>query len=138
MPWQESSPMSERLKFVQACLDRREAIVAICDRFGISEKTGHKYLRRFREAGVDGLADRSHAPHCQPHRMSATAEARIVDLRQRYVDVLVELGERYAERGDRTAAASCLRQAQALTEDELPRVTEALGRLTMPLPAEPA
>src|SRR2546429_6030363 len=44
VPWKESSPMSERLLFIQACLDRREKIVGICDRFGISEKTGQKWL----------------------------------------------------------------------------------------------
>jgi len=49
--------------------------------------------------------------------------------RQRYVDLLVELGERYTLRGDRTAAASSLRRAQTLTDDEIPRLEEALGRL---------
>ena len=49
--------------------------------------------------------------------------------RQRYVDLLVELGERYTARGDRTAAASSLRRAQTLADDEVPRLEEALGRL---------
>ena len=59
--------MSERLAFIQACLDRTERIIDVCDRFGIGEKTGHKLLRRFREGGPAGLADRSHAPRRQPH-----------------------------------------------------------------------
>lgn len=49
--------MSERLEFVKACLDRTEHIVKICDRFGISEKTGQKWLKRFREGGLEGLED---------------------------------------------------------------------------------
>ena len=68
MPWRESSFMSERLAFIRACLDRTDRIVEICDRFGISEKTGQKWLKRFKEDGPSGLADRSHARRTQSHR----------------------------------------------------------------------
>ena len=60
---------------------------------------------------------------------SAEVEDPRRELRQRYVDLLVELGERYTARGDRTSAASSLRRAQTLAEEEVPRLTEALGRL---------
>jgi len=76
--------MSERLAFITACLDRTERIVDVCDRFGISEKTGHKLLQRFREAGPDGLGDRSHAPHHHPHRVAAAVANRICALRRQY------------------------------------------------------
>jgi transposase InsO family protein len=36
---------------------------ALCERFGISRKTGYKWLSRFREEGDAGLADRSRRPH---------------------------------------------------------------------------
>ncbi|MDQ2689724.1 MAG: hypothetical protein M3Y29_05570 [Chloroflexota bacterium] len=75
---------------------------------------------------------------CPFYGDSSQVEDRRTDLRGRYVDLLVELGERYAARGDRTSAASCLRQAQTLADDELPRAAEALGRLSAPLPADPA
>ncbi len=84
MPWRENSLMSERLAFIRACLNRSERIVEICDRFGISEKTGHKWLHRFKTDSVEGLANRSHAARLQPHRMSAEVAARIVKLRRRY------------------------------------------------------
>jgi transposase InsO family protein len=76
--------MSERLAFVRACLDRRQRIVEICEQFGISEKTGHKILHRFRTEGDAGLADRSHAPHAQPQRMTLAVSDRITDLRKKY------------------------------------------------------
>ena len=76
--------MSERLAFIQACLDRREKVVAICRRFGISEKTGQKWLARFRVDGEAGLADRSHAPHRRAHRLEATVAAHIVALRRKH------------------------------------------------------
>lgn len=76
--------MSERLAFITACLDRTDTIVAICDRFGISEKTGHKLLQRFREVGPEGLEDRSHAPHHPSHRVTTEVATRIIALRQQY------------------------------------------------------
>ncbi len=84
MPWRESSPMSERFAFIQACLNRREPIVAICDRMGISEKTGQKWLRRVRLDGIQGLEDRSHARHTHPHQVRAEVTARIIALRRQH------------------------------------------------------
>ena len=84
MPWRESSPMSERLEFIKACLDRTERIVDICDRFGISEKTGHKLLRRFKEQDEGGLAERSHAPLDHPYKIEPEIAHRIVALRRKH------------------------------------------------------
>jgi len=76
--------MSERLAFVQACLDRTERIVEICDRFGISEKTGQKWLKRFKEEGPLGLGDRSHAPQSHERRITPEVAERIIALRRRH------------------------------------------------------
>ena len=84
MPWRESSVMSERLAFVRACLDRSERIVEICDRFAISEKTGQKWLKRFREEGPNGLADKSRARLVQPYRITREVAERVIALRRKY------------------------------------------------------
>jgi putative transposase len=84
VPWRESSPMSERLAFVQACLDRRKRIVEICSEFGISEKTGHKLLKRFREDGIEGLRDRSHASKTHRYRITTQVAERVIALRRKY------------------------------------------------------
>jgi transposase InsO family protein len=76
--------MTERLAFIQACLDRRERIVDLCIRFGISEKTGQKWLARFRTEGLAGLAERTHAPHRPRCHVAPALAARIIALRQRY------------------------------------------------------
>src|SRR6266852_4519564 len=76
--------MSERLAFIQACLDRTERIIEICDRFGISEKTGQKWLKRFREEGLPGLGDRSLAPQTHEHRITSEVAERIIALRRKY------------------------------------------------------
>ena len=41
MPWKECHVMDERLRFV-ARLIQGETMVALCEEFGISRKTGHK------------------------------------------------------------------------------------------------
>lgn len=84
MPWQESSPMSERFAFIQACLDRKKSITEICTEFGISEKTGYKQLKRFREGGIEALRDRSHAVLVHPHRITPEVKEQIIALRRRY------------------------------------------------------
>jgi len=76
--------MSERLAFVQACLDRRETIVRICERFGISEKTGHKLLKRFREEGEKSFADRSRARLTHPYRISGEVSSEIIAIRRKH------------------------------------------------------
>jgi DNA-binding SARP family transcriptional activator len=73
---------------------------------------------------------------CPFYGDSAQVEDRRSDARQRYVDVLIELGERYALRGDRTSAAASYRQAQAIADDEMPHVAAAIGRLRTPRPSE--
>ena len=84
MPWRESSPMSERFEFIKACLDRTEHIVKICDRFGISEKTGQKWLKRFKEGSFAALENRSHAPRNHKGRISPEVKRRLIALKKKY------------------------------------------------------
>jgi DNA-binding SARP family transcriptional activator len=87
-------------------------------------------LRLFEQARAMYRGD--YLDDCPFYGDSAAVEERRTGLRQQYVDLLVELGERYAQAGDRTAAGRYLRQAQSLANDDLPRVAEALQRLTLP------
>lgn len=73
---------------------------------------------------------------CPYYGDSADVEQRRSALRSRQVDLLIELGRRHADRGDRPGAAACYREAQALADDELPDVVEALARLATPRAAE--
>jgi putative transposase len=82
--WKVSAPMSERLKFVQACIQRRRPIKQLCAEFGISEKTGYKFLDRFGRDGPAGLEDRSHARHHQGRQTEPRIAAQILALRKRH------------------------------------------------------
>jgi transposase InsO family protein len=48
----------------------------------ISRQCAHKWWRRYRNEGLDGLRDRSSRPHSCPHQTPARLERRIVALRQ--------------------------------------------------------
>jgi transposase InsO family protein len=56
----------------------------LCARYGISRKTGYKWLGRFDEAGRQGLQDRSRAPHQCPHRISEEVAALICAARRQH------------------------------------------------------
>jgi transposase InsO family protein len=60
--------MSIRLEFVAEVLARRRPVAALCAQYGISEKTGYKWVARFRAHGPAGLTDATHAPQRCPHR----------------------------------------------------------------------
>ena len=63
MPWKETSVLEQRRAFIEDVLAGRGSVRALCEKYGISEKTGHKWKRRFMESGLAGLADESRAPH---------------------------------------------------------------------------
>ncbi len=82
MPWKETSVFEQRKAFIEEVLDGRDPVKAICARYGISEKTGHKWKRRFMESGLAGLADESRAPRSSPGQLGEDAVVRIVAIRQ--------------------------------------------------------
>jgi transposase InsO family protein len=54
--------MEERAKFIADWLYGDETMTGLCASFGVSRKTGYKWLGRFRSEGERGLADRSRRP----------------------------------------------------------------------------
>lgn len=84
MPWLETKPMTERLKFIAEMLCGLYTTLELCERYGISRKTGYKWLARHAALGPPGLCDRSHAPHRCPHRLSRVVAAAIVAARKQH------------------------------------------------------
>ncbi len=70
MVWKETCAVDERMRFVTAVDAGEEAVAALCRRFGISRRVGYKWLNRYNALGVDGLADRSRAPHHHPNAVT--------------------------------------------------------------------
>ena len=68
MPWKESSVMSEWIKMILEDVDGlRGSKADLARRYGVSRKTLHKWLQRFKEGSWDGLKDLSRAPHSHPN-----------------------------------------------------------------------
>ena len=68
MPWSETTLMSERLCFIADLERNLYSMTELCERHGISRKTGYKWAERYVAEGVEGLKDRSRAPKQCPHR----------------------------------------------------------------------
>ncbi|MFO1163064.1 MAG: helix-turn-helix domain-containing protein [Reyranellaceae bacterium] len=82
MSWKETCLMEERLKFMAAWLSEEESRSSLCERYGVSRKTGYKWAARYKREGLGGLSI-ARAPTDLPHKIEAKVAARIVSLRKR-------------------------------------------------------
>ena len=103
MPWSETSPMDERLQFVADVRRAHESMTVLCDRYGISRKTGYKWCTRYQAEGAAGLLEHSRRPHTSP---AATARA--------VVDALLALRGRHPTWGGKKLVAVLARREPVL------------------------
>ena len=82
MPWKSCSIMDSRQEFVFLAQRGGVSVAELCRRFGISRQTGHGYLRRHREHGAEGLADRSRRPRSSPRQCPSEIEEQVTALRR--------------------------------------------------------
>lgn len=76
--------MEQRLEFVRLAATGGIPFTTLCAGFGIAPKTGYKWLQRYADAGVAGLADRSRRPTHSPHRTPDPVVDQIAALVVRY------------------------------------------------------
>lgn len=74
------------MRFVIEATQKRSSFSALCAAYEISRPTGYLWLRRYRQQGVDGIAERSRKPHYSPRRTDGDSERRVTELRSRYPD----------------------------------------------------
>lgn len=84
MPWRTTDLVTIRDEFVRQAMNGQYPVASLCNAYGISEKTGHKWINRFRAEGRPGLSDRSHAPRETPHKISLEVRREILALRQKH------------------------------------------------------
>lgn len=84
MPWTETEPMKERMRFIVDWERGLFKVNELCRRYGVSRKTGYKWIDRFEADGVEGLSERSRAPHDCPHRIAAVVARAILDARRQH------------------------------------------------------
>jgi transposase InsO family protein len=83
MPWTESDAVDQRLRFVLRVEQGDLTMAQSCKAFGISRTNGYKWLKRYGEAGLDGLLDRSRAPLKHGRATDEALAAAIVQMKRR-------------------------------------------------------
>jgi transposase InsO family protein len=105
MPWLETDVRDQRIRFVLAAREGTVTMTTLCEAFGISRKTGYKWLAREKAAGsVAALADRSRRPQHSPQRTGAALTAQVVAARTKYGWGGAKLAAVLAAGGTRVAA----------------------------------
>jgi putative transposase len=84
MPWRETCTMEERMRFVLAAREEGAVMSRVCAAFGISRDVGYKWLTRFDLEGVEGLRNRSRAPHHHGRSREAELVEDVLALHERY------------------------------------------------------
>lgn len=84
MPWKETTTMSIRTEFIQQARQDGANISELCRWYGISRKTGYKWLKRYEQNGESGLIDRSRRPRHSPKQTEAGIEAQVLAVRQQH------------------------------------------------------
>lgn len=82
MPWKAMTLMSQREEFVEIALREYANIRALCREYGITPRTGYKWIKRFQELGVVGLIDRSRQPRRSPHKSNPVVEEAVLKVRR--------------------------------------------------------
>jgi putative transposase len=78
MPWKATCVTNERTIMISEHLSGDYSIAELARRRGVSRKTAHKWIGRYRREPEVGLADRSRAPHHHPNALSEELEERIL------------------------------------------------------------
>jgi transposase InsO family protein len=76
MPWGEKSAMSQREEFVKLAQEENSNISSLCQEYGISRKTGHKWLNRAKQ-GL-GMGDLPRRPHHSSNQISIEMEGLLL------------------------------------------------------------
>ena len=74
--------MDQRVAFIADWLRDEWTMSALAERYGVSRKTGYKWVERYEAAGAEGLAERSRAPTAHGRAMAADVREAVLALRR--------------------------------------------------------
>jgi transposase len=84
MPWSERKIMDLREEFAYLASKEECSMSLLCRRYGISRKTGYKWLTRYNEKGSSGLEDRPRKPKLSPQKISQAMVDKVIEIRDRH------------------------------------------------------
>jgi transposase InsO family protein len=79
---QELSKVEQRYDAVVAVIRDGLSVSEVALKFGVSRQSLYRWMARYEEGGLEGLAERSHRPKRVPHQMAADLEARVLEMRR--------------------------------------------------------
>src|SRR6186997_3086535 len=85
MPWQQTDTMTERTKMISEHLSGDYGVSELARKYGVSREKVYKWIGRYEEEGWRGLEERSRAPHKQALATAPQIEAKILELKARWV-----------------------------------------------------
>lgn len=84
MPWNETNVQEERFRFIEDWRNGGWNLATLCRSYGVTRKTGYKWIERYQEGGLNGLCDASRAPRHHPNAIPLEMEDRLIAVRERY------------------------------------------------------
>jgi transposase InsO family protein len=84
LAWKEVRVVDQRVEFITEVNKSEECFAVLCRRFGISRKTGYKWLDRYEQFGPAGLKERAPIALTCPHKTADELIVAIVDLRKEH------------------------------------------------------
>ena len=84
MPWRELKPMDQKTQFIADYLRQTLDTTELCQLYGISRKTGYKWIERYLENGPQGLEERSRRPGTCPNQTPEAIVEALIAVRQHH------------------------------------------------------
>ena len=81
MPWKERDTVNLREEFVLKALGNAMPFGTLCNDYGVSRKTGYKWIKRFHEHGLGGLRDMSRRPRESPNALSERVACELIRIK---------------------------------------------------------
>lgn len=84
MPWSDTSTMDQKTQFIADYLRKVLSVTELCELYGISRKTGYKWIDRYIHNGPAGLEEYSRRPHQTPNQTAPEIVEALLGIRQRH------------------------------------------------------
>lgn len=84
MPWRERSPVDLRVQFMDEYRTELWSMTELAAQYGISRKTGYKWVARYAAGGVAALLNQSRRPCTQPSATDPRLIAALLAVRRRH------------------------------------------------------
>ena len=83
MPWNETTPMDQKMQLIADYLRGELSMTELCRMYGISRRTGYKFVGRNLDKGPEAPEERSRNLHNHPNQTPDHIIQAILEMRPR-------------------------------------------------------